>query len=192
MQPRVSNAFRLLGSGELDYIVRKAKKEGMGLKCLSAFGFWGTRKINYYPSWGFSPSQMPFGFWVLGNENNLIYVAVTRAVSNAFRLLGSGEQRQLFRVAAGASGCLKCLSAFGFWGTMKKIKNLTPHPLSLKCLSAFGFWGTMEGIAKAKTEGEMSQMPFGFWVLGNCTAKRSPFSKLPGLKCLSAFGFWGT
>ena len=37
-------------------------------------------------------SQMPFGFWVLGNvDHGHLPNAEIRQVSNAFRLLGSGE-----------------------------------------------------------------------------------------------------
>ena len=64
------------------------------------------------------------------------------AVSNAFRLLGSGEP------IVGEAGTLKV-------------------PAS-------------------------SQMPFGFWVLGNPPQKKNQSKKNESLKCLSAFGFWGT
>ena len=61
----VSNAFRLLGSGEP--IVGEA----------------GTLKVP-------ASSQMPFGFWVLGNHISG-HASMLMEVSNAFRLLGSGE-----------------------------------------------------------------------------------------------------
>jgi len=67
----VSNAFRLLGSGELVNVGDEADK----LETLS---------------------QMPFGFWVLGNSK--------RKPLNRRKSLKS----------------LKCLSAFGFWGTENK------------------------------------------------------------------------
>ena len=90
MSCRVSNAFRLLGSGELNASIGELKKKesvsnafrllGSGeqlydfleagelpsLKCLSAFGFWGTPHAGGNRA-ARGPSQMPFGFWVLGN-----------------------------------------------------------------------------------------------------------------------------
>ena len=165
----------------------------LSLKCLSAFGFWGTQIFGGRPS-------------------------VWRGVSNAFRLLGSGE-----RLAGAASHPdtprgLKCLSAFGFWGTHTH-KTSPPQPppsqmpfgfwvlgnavsdivrdaielQSLKCLSAFGFWGTTTYTRVTSVRLLVSQMPFGFWVLGNHSPP--PPQQIFGgrrLKCLSAFGFWGT
>ena len=69
--------------------------ESESLKCLSAFGFWGTeKKFEYFDLWNI--------------------------VSNAFRLLGSGEPSVLLAVLSNSDSSLKCLSAFGFWGTLKK------------------------------------------------------------------------
>ena len=87
---------------------------------------------------------------------------------------------------------LKCLSAFGFWGTRQVLGEALKAEFGLKCLSAFGFWGTdkskrkltaeqavsnafrllgsgelRQRAEKTKDEGDESQMPFGFWVLGN-------------------------
>jgi len=45
----VSNAFRLLGSGEQDQQKMKNRWEQKGLKCLSAFGFWGTQCVTNKP-----------------------------------------------------------------------------------------------------------------------------------------------
>ena len=64
---RVSNAFRLLGSGELSMPLGPV---------FFPFG-----------------SQMPFGFWVLGNASQENTTDANGVVSNAFRLLGSGEPR---------------------------------------------------------------------------------------------------
>ena len=94
MKIKVSNAFRLLGSGELKSIV--------------------ARKRFYL-----FESQMPFGFWVLGNPGFAKCGEVAEIyVSNAFRLLGSGELVKGIYGSEGLKISLKCLSAFGFWGTM--------------------------------------------------------------------------
>ena len=66
-------------------------------------------------------SQMPFGFWVLGNSEKDVL------------------KQQVKRVS------LKCLSAFGFWGTLHSHPSSEGHDMCLKCLSAFGFWGTRHG-----------------------------------------------
>ena len=173
------------------------------LKCLSAFGFWGTdNKLHGLHGWETkvsnafrllgsgehtlkatesnlrSPrSQMPFGFWVLGNHSTTTTISST------------------------AQSRLKCLSAFGFWGTTRIYKTPHPPPPRLKCLSAFGFWGTEVRIAELVFEsgvsnafrllgsGEpetgretvrrvyQSQMPFGFWVLGNLLKHPIPFNQ---------------
>ena len=138
----VSNAFRLLGSGEQADAMLDRKDwsfesqmpfgfwvlgnhEGilcgsgcyyLGLKCLSAFGFWGTGCIWIELGQPYQQSQMPFGFWVLGNASN--------------PQVASGVQRSQM--------------PFGFWvlGNETPATATTPATPSLKCLSAFGFWGT--------------------------------------------------
>ena len=57
-----------------------------------------------------------------------------------------------------------------------------------KCLSAFGFWGTQTWGSTLGNAVEESQMPFGFWVLGNATPESlegfiETASQMP-------FGFW--
>ena len=43
---------------------------------------------------------MPFGFWVLGNASEILCaLGIRQRVSNAFRLLGSGEQTKRRRDA---------------------------------------------------------------------------------------------
>ena len=90
---------------------------------------------------------MPFGFWVLGNrgagvaeQNNL------RRVSNAFRLLGSGERiwagRSPRRHEDGVSNAFRLLGSGGPDGELLLTGKLSG--LGLKCLSAFGFWGTSQ------------------------------------------------
>ena len=119
----VSNAFRLLGSGERLNRSGVQKRVLKGLKCLSAFGFWGTGASRRQSRQRSPPSQMPFGFWVLGNYRAGIQQRCVRDdVSNAFRLLGSGEPQD--------------------------------NDLGL------------EGYAL------QSQMPFGFWVLGNSSHQK--------------------
>ena len=208
---KVSNAFRLLGSGgprllptiqepnsqsqmPFGFWVLGDRSGSIGhtfpkasLKCLSAFGFWGTLYVFLKVIVNVSRSQMPFGFWVLGDSNP------------------PALQRLLH--------CLKCLSAFGFWGTYQAkpstkkrhgvsnafrllgsgghrihAQQSTIEKTSLKCLSAFGFWGTLVLSKKADVMPTPSQMPFGFWVLGDCefvclnSAGRGA-SQMP-------FGFW--
>ena len=58
------------------------------------FGFWvlGNRAAKPEGLSGWIRSQMPFGFWVLGNAARVCLAALhIWQVSNAFRLLGSGE-----------------------------------------------------------------------------------------------------
>ena len=236
------------------------------------FGFWvlGNTSALILTTAPTSESQMPFGFWVLGNLVTYSIAGVAMfslkclsafgfwgtdqdykasdsqksKVSNAFRLLGSGEPIHWGKVSSGERGesqmpfgfwvlgnslvkfamtgkkltCLKCLSAFGFWGTSLwgtgsvvqdslsqmpfgfwVLGNLTAissnvktGPIRLKCLSAFGFWGT-DVLIKHNIDKAKSQMPFGFWVLGNGdTIKLVTCQAYQSLKCLSAFGFWGT
>ena len=58
------------------------------------FGFWvlgNSATAQLFPELE-GTSQMPFGFWVLGNQQPpLSPNTPTPRVSNAFRLLGSGE-----------------------------------------------------------------------------------------------------
>ena len=91
-QLRVSNAFRLLGSGERE-AVTEAEIDMVSVS--NAFRLLGSGE--------------PGGWWQKTSPIG--------AVSNAFRLLGSGErQPSAWRASPRRSG-LKCLSAFGFWGT---------------------------------------------------------------------------
>jgi len=137
---------------------------------------------------------MPFGFWVLGNsawKNPPYRQPICLKFLSAFGFWGTIiKKTDGGRVMAS----LKCLSAFGFWGTEDGTIEVPAGGQSLKCLSAFGFWGTAEalgsGIKKAsivsnafrllgsgeprnsprnKRVRRPSQMPFGFWVLGNCS-----------------------
>ena len=139
------------------------------LKCLSAFGFWGTR-------------------------TNLPQLSPARSiVSNAFRLLGSGELLHWMPLPYPPGEGLKCLSAFGFWGTKHNTTSYSEAQHRLKCLSAFGFWGTITTLRDLRSKvrvsnafrllgsweltpyqsvpksSKLSQMPFGFWVLGDGT-----------------------
>ena len=140
----VSNAFRLLGSGEPIDAAALAKLVAASLKCLSAFGFWGTRLPDH------RHRQRRLG------------------VSNAFRLLGSGEQSANRGGADPPVVGLKCLSAFGFWGTAQ-------------CHRAFHLGGYIVSNAfRLLGSGGLSPAPIG------------KVSRLICLKCLSAFGFWGT
>ena len=91
-QRRVSNAFRLLGSGEL---LAGQYESALPQAVSNAFRLLGSGER--IPSSGGTntahpASQMPFGFWVLGNILFLCEVGRVHGVSNAFRLLGSGEQ----------------------------------------------------------------------------------------------------
>ena len=140
------------------------------LKCLSAFGFWGTSGGNRH-SVEVSlclKCLSAFGFWgTVPCAINCLTSPI--GVSNAFRLLGSGEPvNKETRKSFALAKRLKCLSAFGFWGTGRESRPL-PRPVrGLKCLSAFGFWGT-----EWMENGDQN-------------------SQITRLKCLSAFGFWGT
>ena len=86
---------------------------------------------------------MPFGFWVLGNMSRTgEFQGFNFAVSNAFRLLGSGEPK------------------------------IGEHEARLKLTRSqmpFGFWVLgNQGLTDApNSAAASSQMPFGFWVLGN-------------------------
>ena len=115
---------------------------------------------------------MPFGFWVLGNGGGAIVICgrcTGLKCLSAFGFWGTLDEQ------VGSSGRqtnrLKCLSAFGFWGTLTSKQQSMCPSTSLKCLSAFGFWGT-HGIARSIGANlSLSQMPFGFWVLGNDEAE---------------------
>ena len=78
----------------------QGRKNGKGLlrsslKCLSAFGFWGTPGTTHTAFVQFE-SQMPFGFWVLGDcDRPNDYCHAWNTVSNAFRLLGSGGREEI-------------------------------------------------------------------------------------------------
>ena len=59
---------------------------------------------------------------------------------------------------------------FGFWVLGDSLKNgwrRSGRPQGLKCLSAFGFWGTVATRNVRALARHRSQMPFGFWVLGD-------------------------
>ena len=116
----VSNAFRLLGSGE---------------RILLALDLDAT----------LPRSQMPFGFWVLGNTANIAcFERLLQAVSNAFRLLGSGERKTLI---PSDLQDLQVSNAFRLLGSGERKSQQfgkRPSVWSLKCLSAFGFWGTAQ------------------------------------------------
>ena len=117
-QLRVSNAFRLLGSGEQSGSSVASSTAKPCLKCLSAFGFWGTESVEAAAMMWLGESQMPFGFWVLGNRGGCQPGGhFFPRVSNAFRLLGSGEHIPVEVDTIITKLGLKCLSAFGFWGT---------------------------------------------------------------------------
>ena len=161
----VSNAFRLLGSGELKVVTINGREKNLSqmpfgfwvlgnwsaaarakalrlcLKCLSAFGFWGTgRRTDYRTSKPRLKCLSAFGFW--GTYERPTYRVRKMRVSNAFRLLGSGEL--LVRLAG---PCLEqgVSNAFRLLGSGEPGSNgCTQHRKnkSLKCLSAFGFWGT--------------------------------------------------
>ena len=89
----VSNAFRLLGSGELTL---RAIHLGLAQMLVSnAFRLLGSGELAPVTSRVF---HLPL-------------------VSNAFRLLGSGEQEGAEMITIDEAAGLKCLSAFGFWGT---------------------------------------------------------------------------
>ena len=63
-----------------------------GLKCLSAFGFWGTKSFPQGQVWRHNVSN---AFRLLGSgepKNGRWMRGEGMRVSNAFRLLGSGEQ----------------------------------------------------------------------------------------------------
>ena len=87
-------------------------------------------------------------------------------VSNAFRLLGSGEPPLTTHLMS-PKFSLKCLSAFGFWGTIEdKVKA---DKAATESQMPFGFWvlGNRKAIQQGHERRQRSQMPFGFWVLGN-------------------------
>ena len=190
------------------------------LKCLSAFGFWGTKRKQRRSGSAGGGSQMPFGFWVLGDC----------AMPSCIPPWGLH--------------CLKCLSAFGFWGTVASANregftiNLSQMPFGFwvlgdqseillkppalsrvsnafrllgsgghpmldrkdwsfdKVSNAFRLLGSGGPVEKHRDHLHKkygSQMPFGFWVLGDSLPQKSRRPLwLSRLKCLSAFGFWGT
>ena len=86
------------------------------------FGFWvlGNSRggLTFNP---FASSQMPFGFWVLGNLGKLSQTLAIVAMSQmpfGFWVLGNLDRLQMGYFPIHTS--LKCLSAFGFWGTRKR------------------------------------------------------------------------
>ena len=141
---KVSNAFRLLGSGEHRQRYRHRQQ---GVESQMPFGFWvlGNHQTRLKPFEPPDASQMPFGFWVLGNTQQHDKYIHTIDVSNAFRLLGSGE-RLFFDV---------------------------PRFVSLLSQMPFGFWvlGNLNPKDEAPVATVASQMPFGFWVMGNTSCR---------------------
>ena len=161
---------------------------------------------------------MPFGFWVLGDTAWVDAITFLIQVSNAFRLLGSGGRQPSPQSYRGTFKVSNAFRLLGSGGRPRRKRKRTTRTPSLKCLSAFGFWGTDSGPLQIHWLKVSSQMPFGFWVLGDCPENRQckqirhvsqmPFGfwvlgDLPlkvatcaprrgSLKCLSAFGFWGT
>ena len=111
---------------------------------------------------------MPFGFWVLGNA------------------------REGIAIRAALEEGLKCLSAFGFWGTRESEEQGKAQPGGLKCLSAFGFWGTSSWVETRRLHDGMVSNAFRLLGSGELRVDTKGWAGLPGLKCLSAFGFWGT
>ena len=88
------------------------------------FGFWvlGNYSTEAELEQDDAESQMPFGFWVLGNAgHDHPSHAPKGGVSNAFRLLGSGERGTRSPKPRSQRRSLKCLSAFGFWGTERNL-----------------------------------------------------------------------
>ena len=133
------------------------------------FGFWvlGNMDIREKVLLKILVSQMPFGFWVLGNK--LLPFAGGRdlGVSNAFRLLGSGEQGSPSTRKPGSRSVSNAFRLLGSGEHDLKPNKPTKPTKCLKCLSAFGFWGTEYFYYSNTFFAAQSQMPFGFWVLGN-------------------------
>ena len=79
------------------------------------FGFWvlGNYSTEAELEQDDAESQMPFGFWVLGNAgHDHPSHAPKGGVSNAFRLLGSGEPSGTCRRASSSTASQM---PFGFW-----------------------------------------------------------------------------
>ena len=137
----------------------------MGLKCLSAFGFWGTALGTAEAYKAIHRSQMPFGFWVLGNGENAMKARRPFSVSNAFRLLGSGE------LGGGAEQTMKIhvSNAFRLLGSGERITDEAALEIAKRSQMPFGFWVLGNGPLQIHwlKVSNGSQMPFGFWVLGN-------------------------
>ena len=94
-----------------------------GLKCLSAFGFWGTAQVEEYLLQHLL-SQMPFGFWVLGDQSqhdSVIAMIPRSQMPFGFWVLGDTAPR---RTESNMELRLKCLSAFGFWGTKGRVATI--------------------------------------------------------------------
>ena len=108
---------------------------------------------------------MPFGFWVLGNNGATSYDMADDIVSNAFRLLGSGEQEKRQSESKDSNSRLKCLSAFGFWGT-KKPTYLSPLP-SKQVSNAFRLLGSGEQDFAPITRGASDPVSNAFRLLGS-------------------------
>ena len=84
---------------------------------------------------------MPFGFWVLGNQIGKFEAEGLNLVSNAFRLLGSGERLILGKRERSSFLVSNAFRLLGSGEQRLPQVSATEH-FRLKCLSAFGFWGT--------------------------------------------------
>ncbi len=161
----VSNAFRLWGFGEP---IRGSKKPTTTSGSQMPFGFGvlgsGRHRWRSHPRWTLVSNA--FRLWGFGEQfGNRKANSMKKQVSNAFRLWGFGEL-ELCHLSRWHDGCLKCLSALGFWGAGTLIENIS------------------------QLTGK-SQMPFGFGVLGSPRPRPRARARTASLKCLSALGFWG-
>ena len=120
-------------------------------------------------------SQMPFGFWVLGNPLTLRPLpSLSRPVSNAFRLLGSGEPDYQTIVIDSADWASQM--PFGFWVLGNKAQTEAERIRRWWVSNAFrllGSGGLRNAIVHSTLGATLSQMPFGFWVLGDCRQRQS-------------------
>ena len=108
---------------------------------------------------------MPFGFWVLGNTN-------PSPIHQSFTPL-----------------CLKCLSAFGFWGTKSTRATIEQGVAGLKCLSAFGFWGTADRPPRRRKDGTVSN---AFRLLGSGERCGTHYPLRQGNRVSNAFRLLGS
>ena len=136
------------------------------------FGFWVLGNLEALQIlFSAIVSQMPFGFWVLGNGMRLRNVLSLSAVSNAFRLLGSGEPSSRRATPAPSLGSQM---PFGFWVLGNHGKSKKSARQRAQVSNAFRLLGSGEPmmfVCRTRNPPTLSQMPFGFWVLGNCSKK---------------------